>query len=147
MINPFKRHTQAQQPDLGKLLSEFNQSLMLIADKELLIRNFIAKIKQLCAVENVYVFLLDAMILCPGGRILPIHLPARITNDPSTELPDDTETSLSPLRDTNAQAEKEMIIQALQKHNYNRTLTADSLHISRKTLFNKMKRYGIGSGN
>ena len=47
------------QPDLSQMLSEFNRSLMLIADKPLLIGNFIAKIKQLFPVDKVLVFLLD----------------------------------------------------------------------------------------
>jgi len=47
------------QPELSQMLSEFNRSLMLIADKSLLIENFTAKIKQLFSVDNVLVFLLD----------------------------------------------------------------------------------------
>ena len=47
------------QPALSQMLSEFNRSLMLIADKSLLLDNFISKIKQLFLVEKVYVFLLD----------------------------------------------------------------------------------------
>lgn len=47
------------KPDLGLLLSEFNKSMMLIVDKQLLIDNFIAKVKQICAIESMYVFLLD----------------------------------------------------------------------------------------
>ena len=50
---------QQQQPELSIMLSEFNRSLMLIADKSLLIGNFISKIKQLFLVESVFVFLLD----------------------------------------------------------------------------------------
>lgn len=46
-------------PDIGQLLSEFNRSLMLIADKPLLISNLIAKMKQISQVERVYIFLLD----------------------------------------------------------------------------------------
>ena len=41
--------------------------------------------------------------------------------------------------------EKELILEALKKHNFNRTLTAEALAISRKTLFNKMKRYGLST--
>ena len=41
--------------------------------------------------------------------------------------------------------EKARILSALQKHNYNRTLTAEALNISRKTLFNNMKRYNLGN--
>lgn len=46
-------------PDIGRLLSEFNRSLMLIADKMLLMGNLIAKIKQMCPVEEIHIFLLD----------------------------------------------------------------------------------------
>ena len=41
------------------MLSEFNRSLMLIADKSLLINNFISKIRQICPVEIIHLFLLD----------------------------------------------------------------------------------------
>lgn len=47
------------QPGLDILLSEFNRSLMLIADRTLLINNVIVKIRQLCAVESIHIFLLD----------------------------------------------------------------------------------------
>ena len=46
-------------PDLSILLSEFNRSLMLIADKTLLIKNTIAKMQQLCPVHSIYIFLDD----------------------------------------------------------------------------------------
>jgi two-component system response regulator AtoC len=39
--------------------------------------------------------------------------------------------------------EKIIILKALEKCNNNRTNTAILLKISRKTLFNKMKKYGI----
>ena len=48
-----------QQPALSQMLSEFNRSLMLIADKSLLIANFMSKIKQLFSVDSIFVFLLD----------------------------------------------------------------------------------------
>ena len=50
---------QQQQPALSQMLSEFNRSLMLIADKSLLIANFMSKIKQLLLVDSIFVFLLD----------------------------------------------------------------------------------------
>ena len=50
---------EIQPPDLNILLSDFNRSLMLIADKMLLIKNVISKIQQLCPVESIYIFLLD----------------------------------------------------------------------------------------
>ena len=55
MLNRKKQH----QPDLSQMLAEFNRSLMLTADKSLLISNFISKIKQFFLVDSVSVFLLD----------------------------------------------------------------------------------------
>lgn len=45
--------------ELKQLLSEFNRSLMLIADKQLLISNFLSKVKQITSVEDVVLFLPD----------------------------------------------------------------------------------------
>jgi len=47
------------QPVLSQILSEFNRSLMLVADKSLLVNSFIHKVKQLFLVDSVFVFLLD----------------------------------------------------------------------------------------
>ncbi|MDR1382070.1 MAG: hypothetical protein LBJ47_11415 [Tannerella sp.] len=33
--------------------------------------------------------------------------------------------------------------ETLKRCNYNRTLTAEALNVSRKTLFNKMRKYGL----
>jgi len=42
-----------------------------------------------------------------------------------------------------AKIEKDLIIKTLEKCQNNRTNTANLLKISRKTLFNKMKQYGL----
>ena len=42
-----------------------------------------------------------------------------------------------------AEAEKQMIEECLKKSRWNRTETAHALHISTKTLWNKMRQYGI----
>lgn len=55
----FKKNEQPAQPNLEQLLSEFNRSLALIVDKQLLIGNIVAKVKQICPVESIYIFLLD----------------------------------------------------------------------------------------
>ena len=55
----FKKNEQAAQPNLELLLSEFNRSLALIVDKQLLIGNIVAKVKQICPVESIYIFLRD----------------------------------------------------------------------------------------
>lgn len=45
--------------ELKQLLSEFNRSLMLIADKQLLINNFLSKVNQITPVESLSLFLPD----------------------------------------------------------------------------------------
>lgn len=55
----FKKKEQPTRPNLEQLLSEFNQSLTLVVDKQLLIGSIVSKVKQLFPVENIYIFLLD----------------------------------------------------------------------------------------
>ena len=47
--------------------------------------------------------------------------------------------------DVNADArtEKDRIVDALWRHGYNRTRTAEALGMSRKTLYNKIQRFGL----
>lgn len=87
----------------------------------------------------------SSMILCTGGVILPEHLPDRIKGYELAEVQTVTGSGGNSIREINAQMEKGLIIEALKKHSFNRTLTAEALNISRKTLFNKMKRYGLSS--
>ena len=86
----------------------------------------------------------SAMILCTDGTIRPEHLPDRVKGYDSTEEATIAGNGGS-IREINAQMEKELILEALKKHNFNRTLTAEALAISRKTLFNKMKRYRLST--
>ena len=66
----------------------------------------------------------SALISCKTGKIQLEHLPARLNLHGT-----DTET--------------EAIIKALEQCKYNKTDTAACLGISRKTLFNKMKKYRL----
>ena len=47
------------------------------------------------------------------------------------------------LRAVSQQAEKQAIIQALERNGFNKSKTADMLNIDRKTLYNKLKTFGI----
>ena len=87
----------------------------------------------------------SAMILCREGTITREHLPMRIKGYP---VIDGTKQVFNSgldesLKSINSKLEKELIIEALNKCNYNRTETANLLKISRKTLFNKMKQYNL----
>lgn len=86
----------------------------------------------------------SAIILTQQGLILPKALPPRVksySSDRETGLPN-SDTSVS-IRDIGFQAEKDLIANVLKKNSNNRTTTAKELNISRKTLFNKMKKYGL----
>ena len=45
--------------------------------------------------------------------------------------------------ETLEEMEKKMIVATLKKTNYSQTLTAELLGITRQTLYNKIKKYGI----
>jgi len=87
----------------------------------------------------------SAMILATGDVIQLEHLPLRIHGYP--EIAEEAEIGKAGLekhtRQLVARIEKELILKALEKYKNNRTLTAEYLSISRKTLFNKMKQYGL----
>jgi two-component system, NtrC family, response regulator HydG len=70
-----------------------------------------------------------------GRHHLPRHLAA---GNSATHPPDSTETVLSPGTD-----EKSALIQALKQANGNQSQAARLLNISRVTVWNRMKKYGI----
>jgi DNA-binding NtrC family response regulator len=89
----------------------------------------------------------SAMILSQNGVIDIDQLPMRIKGYPMSleaELLNDNDDETNIVRKTSSMAEKKLIRETLKCCNYNRTLTANALNISRKTLFNKMKKYGLG---
>lgn len=98
-----------------------------------------------------------AVIYCRDGvlttRNLPPHVLSRSAgppNDPTVVLPE-TSSSLPPMNVSGqrslgsqiALTEREIIEQTLFKNNFSRTRTARELGISRVTLYNKMKKYGM----
>jgi DNA-binding NtrC family response regulator len=85
----------------------------------------------------------SAMILTRSGIIEPHSLPSRIHQGVRVEV---EEPLISQdIRGVADQAEKDLILEVLRKNNNNRSTTATELGISRKTLFNKMRKYGISS--
>ncbi|MFC2077143.1 sigma-54 interaction domain-containing protein [candidate division KSB1 bacterium] len=80
--------------------------------------------------ENI---LEHASIMCPGGMILPQHLPGGFTGPLP---PESTETSIKDL-------ETGLIRAALKRHNWNRSAAARELGIHKTTLWRKLKRLNI----
>ncbi len=98
-----------------------------------------------------------AVIYCRDGHLLNSHLPQHIlsgtagpTNDPTVVLSNYPVSAKAPtekedlsLGNQIALNEKEIIEQTLFKNSFSRTNTAKELGISRVTLYNKMKKYGL----
>jgi len=82
----------------------------------------------------------QAVILSPGEFIIPESLPQFIRESAVCSLPTNTELTLD---DALGHAEKQIILEALERHKWNRQLCAQALGISRTTLFNKMKRFQL----
>jgi two-component system, NtrC family, response regulator AtoC len=98
-----------------------------------------------------------AVIYCRDGVLRMSQLPPHVvsgsagpTNDPTVVLPTGPTAGVAPVRVDDgslggqmALTEKEIIEQTLFKNSFSRTRTAKELGISRVTLYNKMKKYGM----
>jgi transcriptional regulator with PAS, ATPase and Fis domain len=77
-----------------------------------------------------------AALLSLGDLILPEHLPAKVRADtPSAPSAEPVEAERL------GEIERHAIVQALRKHDYNRTETAKALGISRRALIYKLQRF------
>jgi PAS domain S-box-containing protein len=76
-----------------------------------------------------------AFVLCPGGIILPEHLPDSFL-DKGQASQISTPQNLQEL-------ESEMILAALQRNDFDRTKTAEELGIHKTTLWRKIKKFKI----
>ncbi|MFH1940652.1 MAG: sigma-54 dependent transcriptional regulator [bacterium] len=87
----------------------------------------------------------SAMITAKSETIHLDDLPLRVRGYPV--LPDETDTGSEGLeayvKKYSEKVEKELILKTLDECNHNRNHTANRLKVSRKTLFNKMRRYGL----
>jgi DNA-binding NtrC family response regulator len=88
----------------------------------------------------------SAMILCFDGVIANVHLPSRIKG--YMKFCEQTETSnnvpvLFGKKKLSPELEKIIINEALVKCKHHKSATAEMLNISRKTLFNKIKKYNL----
>jgi DNA-binding NtrC family response regulator len=77
-----------------------------------------------------------AALLSRGGLVLPEHLPARVRSAEPAAAPQER-SSVEPLEEIERQA----IMTALRKHDFNRTETAKALGISRRALIYKLQRF------
>lgn len=86
-----------------------------------------------------------AVLLTPGAWVPMQALPAEIISGHLlTQVPQPmVESASDGLRGISHSAEKQAILKALERNGFNKSRTAESLNIDRKTLYNKLKAFGI----
>ena len=134
---------------IDHLLDRFNRELGLaVRGMSPLARRLLVEYDWPGNVRELENTLCRSMILCEGDLLTERDLPPRIRG----ELGGDAGAALSdlhPLRladavdEATARLEKVLILARLAECKGNRTAAADSLGISRKTLFNKMRQYAL----
>jgi DNA-binding NtrC family response regulator len=78
-----------------------------------------------------------AVLLSPGEFIVPETLPPEIKAAGQPGAPGGRDLSLEEARE---QTERQVLLETLERYQWNRQISATALGISRTTLFNKMKR-------
>ncbi|RMF69447.1 MAG: PAS domain-containing protein [Calditrichaeota bacterium] len=78
-----------------------------------------------------------AFVMCSGETIEPQHLPPELLRHPSGKQ--DRRADSTPLQS----AERQALLEALQKHNWNKLQTARALGIHRTSLWRKLKKHGL----
>ncbi|OAT80823.1 sigma-54-dependent transcriptional regulator [Desulfotomaculum copahuensis] len=84
----------------------------------------------------------QAVVLARGPVIMPEDMPFCLQTT-SREL---RETAVKPgmtLKEIVADVERQVILKALREHNWNRSATAQALGLNRRSLYAKMKDYGL----
>ncbi len=81
------------------------------------------------------------VLLCHNQEIQLEHLPSEL----SKPLTKTQSIASGDLRSQTESQEREIILATLEKTKYNKSKAADILNIDRKTLYNKLKQYGINT--
>ncbi len=73
-----------------------------------------------------------AFVLCQGKTVHPAHLPGEIWRIPAGKMPENV-----------SEVEKEMLLNMLEKTDWNKSKTARKLGIGRRTLYRKLEKFNI----
>lgn len=84
-----------------------------------------------------------AVVFSGGQTITPEHLPITLRPDKDSPVNYSPESENFHFKDIISDVEKNLIIKALNKANWNRSQAAQILDINRKLLYSKMKEYNI----
>jgi DNA-binding NtrC family response regulator len=81
-----------------------------------------------------------AVLLGKGELITPADLPRELLAGPTVRV---TRGSHRTLKEALEEPERQIILEVLEAHSWNRNATADALGVNRTTLYKKMKRLGL----
>jgi DNA-binding NtrC family response regulator len=81
-----------------------------------------------------------AVLLGKGEQIVPADLPREIAGGATIRA---TRGNRRTLKEALEEPERQIILEVLEAHDWNRNATADSLGVNRTTLYKKMKRLGL----
>lgn len=125
---------QQANNELGKHIDGFNDEVLEIFN----LYGWPGNIREL---RNV----IRRAVLVEQGKIVSTKSlpPEIIASKHRQQLLSKTASKPENLKDLKEVAEKEMIISTLEKVRYNKSKAATLLNIDRKTLYNKMKQYGL----
>lgn len=84
-----------------------------------------------------------AVVLCRGDQITPRDLPPSVRTPQADYTEANTREQLATGRLSMKEAEKQLLIHALQETNGNRTEAAKKLNISRRTLHRRLHEFGL----
>jgi len=85
----------------------------------------------------------SAVTFCRDKMIEPRHLPEKFRQKAAASAPALEDDTVIPLGETRKNAERAMIIKALEKTGWRKDRSASLLHINPATLWKKIKAYGI----
>ncbi len=147
-LPPLKRRKEDVPLLVDHLLERFNRELGLaVRGVTPVARRLLSEYEWPGNVRELENTLCRAMVLCEGDVLSERDLPPRIRGEAEPE--GGAPAGLRPLRLSDAVAEaterleRVLILARLAEHGGNRTAAAESLGVSRKTLFNKMRQYRL----
>ncbi|HOI88635.1 MAG TPA: sigma-54 dependent transcriptional regulator [Lentimicrobium sp.] len=128
--------------DLGRSVSAFSQETIEIFNRY----SWPGNLREL---RNI---IKRAVLLSKGEAITADTLPDELVREsgetepavyPVTETANTTASEEIDLKETSRRSERELILATLEKVRFNKSKAARLLNVDRKTLYNKMKQYGI----
>jgi len=131
-VPPLRERREDILPLAGRFIEHFTQGRARVSSS---LAEYLERYSWPGNVRELHNAMERAALLCRGDLILPEHLPARIRPGAKAVTPGES-MDAQRLEEIEAQA----VIQALHKHNFNRTATAKALGISRRALIYKLQR-------